>query len=87
MLVALCAATPEISSAVTALMLKQHDVGVGIIIGSNIFNLEALLGVSALIAGRLQIKRQALVFNRFSSSPMMRNWRISLKTIYSEMCK
>ena len=63
MLVALCAATPEISSAVTALMLKQHDVGVGIIIGSNIFNLAALLGITALIAGRLPIKRQALVFN------------------------
>lgn len=45
MLAALGAATPEISSAATALFVKQHDVGVGIIIGSNIFNLAALLAL------------------------------------------
>lgn len=63
MLAALGAATPEISSAVTALFEKQHDVGVGIIIGSNIFNLAALLGLSALLAGRLLLKRQSTIFN------------------------
>ena len=63
MLAALGAATPEISSAVTALLVKQHDVGVGIIIGSNIFNLAALLGLCALVAGRLSLRRQAVIFN------------------------
>jgi cation:H+ antiporter len=63
MLAALGAATPEISSAVTALLVKQHDVGVGIIIGSNIFNLAALLGLCALVAGRLPLRRQAMIFN------------------------
>ena len=63
MLAALGAATPEISSAVTALFVKQHDVGVGIIIGSNIFNLAALLGLCALVAGRLPLRRQAMIFN------------------------
>ena len=63
MLAALGAATPEISSAVTALFVKQHDVGVGIIIGSNIFNLAALLGLCALLAGRLPLRRQAMIFN------------------------
>lgn len=63
MLVALSAATPEISSAVTALFIKQHDIGVGIIIGSNIFNLAALLGICALVAGRLPLKRQSTIFN------------------------
>jgi cation:H+ antiporter len=63
MLAALGAATPEISSAVTALFVKQHDVGVGIIIGSNIFNLAALLGLCALVEGRLPLRRQAMIFN------------------------
>ena len=63
MLAALAAATPEMSSAVTALFVKQHDVGVGIIIGSNIFNLAALLGLCALVTGRLPLKRQAVIFN------------------------
>jgi len=63
MLAALGGATPEISSAVTALFVKQHDVGVGIIIGSNIFNLAALLGLCALVAGRLPLRRQAMLFN------------------------
>lgn len=63
MLAALGAATPEITSAAAALFAKQHDVGVGIIIGSNIFNLAALLGLCALLAGRLPLKRQAMVFN------------------------
>ena len=35
----------------------------GIIIGSNIFNLTALLGLCALIAGRLPLKKQAMIFN------------------------
>ncbi len=63
MLAALGAATPEISSAGTALFVKQHDVGVGIIVGSNIFNLAALLGLCALLAGRLALKRQAIILN------------------------
>lgn len=63
MLAALGAASPEISSAVTALFVKQHDVGVGIIIGSNIFNLAALLGLCALVAGRLSLAKPAMIFN------------------------
>ena len=63
MLAALGAATPEISSAATALFVKQHDVGVGIIIGSNIFNLAAILGLCALLAGSLPLRRQAIIFN------------------------
>jgi len=67
MIAALAANTPEISSAVTALLVGQHDVGVGIIIGSSIFNLAALLGLSALIAGRLLVKRQGIIFNGVAS--------------------
>src|SRR5271165_1906125 len=36
---ALAADTPEVTSAVTALAHGQHDVGTGVILGSNVFNL------------------------------------------------
>src|SRR5665647_694365 len=67
MIAALGADAPEISSAITALSVRQHDVGVGIIIGSNIFNLAVLLGLSALIAGRLRVRRQGVIFNGTAS--------------------
>jgi cation:H+ antiporter len=60
---ALGADAPEICSALTALMAGQQDVGVGVVIGSNIFNLAALLGLSAIVAGRVQIGRQGLWLN------------------------
>jgi Ca2+/Na+ antiporter len=34
---------PEISSSLTALRSGQHDLGLGIVFGSNIVNLAALL--------------------------------------------
>jgi cation:H+ antiporter len=57
LLVALGADAPEISSAITALISGAKDVGVGVILGSNLFNLAALLGLSAVIAGRLPVHR------------------------------
>ena len=42
---ALAANAPEITSAVTALVKGQHDIGVGVVLGSNVFNLAALLGL------------------------------------------
>ncbi|MEO5642621.1 MAG: hypothetical protein ABIQ40_17265 [Bacteroidia bacterium] len=63
MLVALSADAPEISSVIVALFAKQKDVGIGIVVGSNIFNLAAILGLSTLFAGRLQLKRSATIFN------------------------
>jgi len=41
---ALAADAPEITSAVTALASHQSKIGAGVIIGSNVFNLAALLG-------------------------------------------
>jgi cation:H+ antiporter len=54
---------PEISSAVAALFAERHDVGFGVVIGSNIFNLAGLLGLSAVVAGRVEIGRQGLWLN------------------------
>jgi cation:H+ antiporter len=60
---ALGADAPEICSASVALLAGHNDVGVGVVIGSNIFNLAALLGLSAIVAGRVDIGRQGLWLN------------------------
>jgi len=57
LVVALAADGPEIISALTAAATGQRTVGVGVILGSNAFNLAALLGLSALVAGRLRLPR------------------------------
>ncbi|HEY9287772.1 MAG TPA: hypothetical protein VIT43_07100 [Candidatus Dormibacteraeota bacterium] len=56
LLTALGADGPEISSAITALLSGAREVGLGVILGSNLFNLAALLGLSALIAGRIRFR-------------------------------
>jgi cation:H+ antiporter len=60
---ALGADAPEICSAFAALLSNQHEIGLGVVLGSNIFNLAGLLGLSALVAGRVTIGRQGLWFN------------------------
>ena len=40
----------EISSAIVALLSNRRDLGVGIALGSNLFNLAALLGLGALVS-------------------------------------
>ena len=45
---ALAADAPEVTSAVTALAHGQHDIGTGVILGSNVFNLAALIGLGAV---------------------------------------
>lgn len=60
---ALGADAPEIASALAALFSSHHEVGIGVVIGSNMFNLAGLLGLSALVAGRVSIGRQGLWLN------------------------
>ena len=47
---ALMANAPELSAAVTALVGGHPDVGLGVVFGSNVFNLAAVLGLSAVAA-------------------------------------
>jgi cation:H+ antiporter len=61
LVVALAADGPEITSAVTALARHQHDVGIGVVLGSNVFNLAALLGVGTLVAGRIALHRDVVL--------------------------
>jgi cation:H+ antiporter len=61
LLTALAADGPEISSALTALIKGAHDVGVGVLVGSNGFNLAAMIGLSALLTGRVWLARKVLM--------------------------
>jgi cation:H+ antiporter len=63
MVTALGADAPEIASAVAAIVAGHEDTGVGVVVGSNVFNLAALLGVSALVAGPVRIHKHGLFLN------------------------
>jgi cation:H+ antiporter len=58
---ALAADAPEITSAVTALARGQPSVGAGVVIGSNVFNLAALLGLAAVVAGWIAFHRRVVL--------------------------
>ena len=60
LLTALGADAPEISSAITAILSGAKDVGLGVILGSNLFNIAALLGFSTVVAGRIIVRRPPL---------------------------
>lgn len=62
-LTALGADAPEIATAVAALAASHSKIGVGVVVGSNVFNLAALLGLSALVAGHVRIHRHGLILN------------------------
>jgi cation:H+ antiporter len=61
LLTALAADSPEISSALVALAQGEKRVSLGVVLGSNVFNLAAMIGVSAILAGAVRIGRQALL--------------------------
>jgi cation:H+ antiporter len=61
LLAALAADTPEITAAVTALARHERIVGAGVVIGSNVFNLAALLGLGAVVAGRIDLHRRVIL--------------------------
>ncbi len=61
MLAALAGDAPEITAAVTALSGHHARIGAGIVIGSNVFNLAALLGVAALLAGEIALHRSVIL--------------------------
>jgi cation:H+ antiporter len=60
LLTALAADGPEISSALFALIKGAHDVGVGVLVGSNGFNLAAMIGLSAVLTGHVRLPREVL---------------------------
>ena len=58
MLAALAADGPEITTAVSAIGGGHARVGATVALGANLFNLAALLGVAAIVAGPLVVPRR-----------------------------
>lgn len=63
LVVALAADSPEITSAVTAAAHRQRSIGAEVVLGSNVFNLAALLGLAAIVAGRIELHRKVVVLS------------------------
>jgi cation:H+ antiporter len=62
MVAALAADAPEITASVTALAGHQSRIGAGVALGSNVFNLAALLGVAAIVSGGIALHRHVIAF-------------------------
>jgi cation:H+ antiporter len=62
LLTALAADAPELASAIVALVKGDHSAGVGVVVGSNVFNLAAMVGLTAVLAGHVRVRREAVVF-------------------------
>lgn len=62
---ALAADSPEITSSISALSQNQRTIGAGVVIGSNVFNLAALLGLGAVVSGSIALHRRVVVLGGF----------------------
>lgn len=67
LVVAAAADGPELTSAVTAMVEGQRTVGVGVLLGSNVFNIAALLGLGTVVAGRLLLHRRVVVLEAITA--------------------
>ncbi len=62
--VAICTSLPELAAALIAALRGEREIAVGTVIGSNLFNLLAVLGLTALITPEpLSISPNALAFD------------------------
>lgn len=61
-LVALGTSLPELATTVMAAIRRQADVALGNVIGSNMFNLLAIIGITALV-GEVPVSREFLEFD------------------------
>ncbi len=60
MLAALAADAPEITAAVTALVGHEGRIGAGVILGSNVFNIAALIGLAGVVGGHIALHRRVI---------------------------
>jgi cation:H+ antiporter len=63
LVVALAADSPEITSSITASAHGQTSIGAGVVLGSNVFNLAALLGLGAIVARRIRLHHRVVVLD------------------------
>ncbi|AVD81791.1 conjugal transfer protein TraR [Pseudomonas sp. SWI6] len=62
--VAVCTSLPELATAMIAALRGEREIAVGTVVGSNLFNLLAVLGLTATIAPEpLSISPNALAFD------------------------
>ncbi len=61
---------PEFGSALMASLSGSTDIGVGCVIGSNIWNIAGILGISATVAGVIRTNKDGLI----------RDWLMTLGT-------
>ncbi|MFW5691606.1 MAG: calcium/sodium antiporter [Chloroflexota bacterium] len=74
-LVAVGTSLPELATAVVAAFNKQSDIAIGNVVGSNIFNLLSILGITALIRPISMI--QPMTFGEWSTivaNPLVYNY-------------
>ena len=60
LLTAAGADAPELATAIAALATGAKSAGFGVVVGSNVFNIGAMIGISALLCGNVRIQRDAL---------------------------
>jgi cation:H+ antiporter len=63
LVIALGADSPEISSAVAATANGSAATGIGVVLGSNMFNIAVLLGFATLAAGKLRVHWSAVALD------------------------
>jgi cation:H+ antiporter len=63
LVIALAANTPEITSSIAASAHGEESIGIGVILGSNVFNLAALLGLGAIVAARIDLHRRVVLLD------------------------
>lgn len=94
-LVALGTSLPELATTVMAALRKQADVALGNVIGSNMFNLLAIIGVTTLV-GEIPVDPSFLRFDLwvmlgaslllipfvFLNQDIGKRWGIALTTLY-----
>lgn len=65
LLTALAADAPELASAITALVASRHAVAVGVVVGASVFNIAAMLGLSAVVTARIRARHEVLELEAF----------------------
>lgn len=60
LLTAAGADAPELASAMAALASGSKSVGFGVVVGSNVFNIGAMIGLTTLACGCVKLRREAL---------------------------
>jgi cation:H+ antiporter len=60
LLTAAGADAPELATAIAALATGAKSAGLGVVVGSNVFNIGAMIGISALVCGNVRVQRDAL---------------------------